>query len=263
MIAYDTIKTELADGVLTLTLNRPDKMNALTPHLFTEATAAIDAALADGARALVLTGEGRAFCSGADLAADEYGCQGPPDDLGQLLDRYYNPFIEKLAGLDIPVVTAINGPAVGAGLALALMGDISVAARSAYMLLAFVNIGLVPDAGATWLVAKAVGRAKALELALLGERVHAQEAVEMGLVTRWAEDGAELGEAHRIARKLAAGPAIAIGMIRKQVAAALNRTLTETLAVESASQRRAGFTDDFKEAVAAYAEKRPPVFKGR
>lgn len=262
MTDYKTIRAEQADGVLTLTLNRPDRMNALTPILFEEATAAIEAGLAAGARALVLTGEGRAFCSGADLVPDTYGYAGLSDDLGALLDSHYNPFVRKLTDLDIPVITAINGPAVGAGLGLALAADITIAARSAYMLLAFVNIGLVPDAGATWLVAKGVGRTKALEMALLGERMSADDALAAGLVTRVVDDGAALTEALKIARKLASGPTVAIGMIRKQVAAALNQTLEESLVVERANQSRAGYTADFKEAVAAFGAKRAPVFRG-
>lgn len=263
MSSYDTILFDLNDNVATITLNRPDKLNALTPRMFEEASAAIDEALAKGARALVLTGAGKAFCSGADLKPDDYGYAGLPDDLGELLDTYYNPFVRKLAGLDIPVVSAINGPAVGAGLGLALTADIIVAARSAYMLLAFVNIGLVPDAGSTWLVAKGVGRTKALEMALLGERISADEALAAGLVTRVVDDEAAQTEAAAIARKLAAGPTVAIGMIRKQVAAALNQTFEETLDTERANQTIAGRTDDFKESLAAFAEKRPPTFKGQ
>lgn len=263
MTSYQTIRSELAEGVVTITLNRPDRMNALTPMLLAELGAAIDAAVAQGARAAVLTGEGRAFCAGADLLPDNYGYEGLPEDLGQLIDDHYNPLVEKLAALDIPVITAINGPAVGAGLSLALLGDISIAARSAYLLLAFVNIGLVPDAGATWLLAKAVGRTKALEMALLGERMPAERAAEIGLVTRVVDDEKVLGEAQAIARKLASGPSVAIGMIRKQVAAALTDTLSETLALERANQSRAGYTEDFNEAVAAFGEKRPPLFKGK
>jgi len=258
---YATIRATSDGHVTTITLARPDRMNALTPRLFAEAGAAIDAAIAGGCRALVLTGEGKAFCSGADLTGDPG--ESLPDDLGALLDKHYNPFVRKVAALDIPVVTAINGPAVGAGLGLALLGDITVMARSAYLLLAFVNIGLVPDAGSTWLVAKGAGRAKALEMALLGERMTAAEAQAAGLVTRVANDDAVLAEAQAIAAKLAAGPVIAVGMIRKQVAAALNLTLDETLAVERANQSRAGFTRDFREAVAAFGEKRPPRFEGR
>ena len=262
-MTYDTILFDLSDNVATITFNRPDKLNALTPRVFEEASAAVDRALEEGARALVLTGAGKAFCSGADLKPDDYGYAGLPDDLGALLDAYYNPFVRKLAGLDIPVISAINGPAVGAGLGLALTADISVAARSAYLLLAFVNIGLVPDAGATWLVAKGVGRTKALEMALLGERMSADGALQAGLITRVVDDEAVLGEAMAIARKLASGPTLAIGMIRKQVAAALNQTFDETLAVERANQTTAGRTRDFKESLAAFAEKRPPKFEGR
>lgn len=258
---YKTIRLDLADRVATITIARPEKLNALTPTVFTELTAAIDAAIADGARALVLTGEGRAFCSGADLQPDGYGYSGLPDDLGDVIDRYYNPFTKKIADLDVPVITAINGLAAGAGCALALLGDITIMARDAYLLLAFVNIGLVPDAGATWLVAKGVGRTKALEMALLGEKLSAEEAHVAGLVTRIADT--PLHEAQAIAAKLAAGPTLAIAAIRKQVAAALSATLDETLAIERANQSRLGVSHDFKEAVAAFGEKRKPVFEGR
>ncbi len=261
-VTYSTIRLDIADRVATLTLDRPDRMNALTPTLFAEATDAIDRAVADGARALVMTGAGRAFCSGADLVGEGAGPR-PDRDLGESLDRDYNPFVRKVAGLDIPVVTAINGPAVGAGLGLALLGDIMVMARSAYGLLAFVNIGLVPDAGSTWLVAQAVGRARALEMALLGERLSAEQALAAGLVTRIAEDDSCLNDAQTIAAKLAAGPVVAVGMIRKQVAAALTASLEDTLAIERENQRAAGRTRDFAEAVRAFGEKRPAVFEGR
>lgn len=264
-MTYETVLLDVADQVATVTLNRPAKMNALSPQLFAEATAAIDAALAQGARALVLTGAGNAFCSGADLTGNNSGllAGGEARDLGESLDRDYNPFSRKVAALDVPVVTAINGPAVGAGLGLALLGDITVMARSAYLLLAFVNIGLVPDAGATWLVAKAAGRTKALEIALLGERVGAEAALAAGLVTRLADDGQALADAQAIARKLASGPTVAIGLIRKQVAAALNLDLDATLDLERENQRLAGRTEDFLEGVRAFAEKRPTRFTGR
>jgi 2-(1,2-epoxy-1,2-dihydrophenyl)acetyl-CoA isomerase len=258
---FHTIRAEIADGVLMLTLARPDKLNALTPIVFAELTAAIDSGLALGARAIVLTGEGRGFCAGADLMPDQYGYQGLPDDVGEVLDQTYNPFVRKIAALDVPFLTAVNGVAAGAGCGLALLGDIVVMSREAYMLLAFVNIGLVPDAGSTWLVAKAVGRAKALEMALLGERLTADQALAAGLVTRVADNA--LNEARDLAVKMAAGPTVAIGMIRKQVAAALTATLEDTLAIERTNQSRAGYTADFKEAVTAFGEKRPPRFEGR
>lgn len=260
-MSYETITLDLTDHVATIAIDRPTRMNALTPRVFAEMTAAIDAALAGGARAIVLTGSGAAFCSGADLVGD---AGAPlPADLGETLDTAYNPFVRTIAALDVPFLTAINGPAVGAGLGLALLGDISVMARSAYLLLAFVNIGLVPDAGATWLVARAAGRTRALELALLGERVSADAALAAGLVTRVVDEGAALATAQALAAKLAAGPTVAIAMIRKQVAAALSSDLDTTLALERANQSRAGYTRDFAEAVAAFGAKRAPVFEGR
>ncbi|VXC77430.1 enoyl-CoA hydratase-related protein [Sphingomonas sp. 8AM] len=260
-MTYETITFDLTDRVATLAIDRPTRMNALTPRVFAELTAAIDVALEQGARAIVLTGTDGAFCSGADLVGD--GGAPMPRDLGESLDTSYNPFVRKIAALDVPFLTAINGPAVGAGLGLALLGDISVMARSAYVLLAFVNIGLVPDAGATWLVAKAAGRTRALEMALLGERVSAEEALAAGLVTRVVDDAQVLGQTQQLAAKLAAGPSVAIGMIRKQVAAALSLDLDQSLAVERENQTRAGHTRDFAEAVRAFVEKRQPVFEGR
>ncbi|PZQ59603.1 MAG: 2-(1,2-epoxy-1,2-dihydrophenyl)acetyl-CoA isomerase [Sphingomonas taxi] len=260
-MSYETITFDIADRVATLAIDRPTRMNALTARVFADLTAGIDEALSQDARAIVLTGTGAAFCSGADLVGD--GGAPMPRDLGESLDAHYNPFVRKVAALDVPFLTAINGPAVGAGLGLALLGDISVMARSAYLLLAFVNIGLVPDAGATWLVAKGAGRTKALEMALLGERVSADGALAAGLVTRVVDDGAALAEARALAAKLAAGPSVAIGLIRKQVAAALSSDLDGTLAIERANQSRAGATRDFAEAVRAFGEKRAPVFEGR
>lgn len=259
MTAAPALLMDIADRVATLTLNRPERMNALTPHIFAQMTAAIDDAIGAGARALVLTGAGSAFCSGADLTPDADGLHR--QDLGTVLERDYNPFVQKIAALNVPLITAINGPAVGAGLGLALLGDISIAARSAYFTLAFVNIALVPDAGATWLVAQSIGRARALEMALLGERIYADEARSIGLITRVTDDDV-LVQAQAIAHRLAAGPSVAIGLIRKQVVAALTMRLDDILAVESIHQRRAGQTADFREALSAFAGKRPPRFTG-
>lgn len=256
---YQTLLYDLRDNIATITLNRPERMNALSLELLTELAQAVKQTEADGARALVLTGAGSAFCSGADLIGDG---SGMPDDLGALLETYYFPAAGAIADLNIPVISAINGPAVGAGLSFALAADITVMARSAYLLLAFANIGLVPDAGATWLVAKSAGRAKALEMALLGEKVPAEQALDLGLVTRVVDDEHLTSEVRAVAAQLANGPSVALGMIRKQVAAALNNTLEQMLGVERDNQRIAGHTRDFREAVAAFAEKRKPEFRG-
>lgn len=262
-MAYRFISVSSEGPVTTLALARPDKLNALTPGVFAELAGAIDAARAGGARALVLTGEGRFFCSGADIQPDGAGYEGLPDDLGNLLEEAYHPFVRKLAGLDLPVVTALNGPVAGAGVSLGLAGDIVVMAQSAYLLLAFVNIGLVPDAGASWLVARGAGRARAMELALLGEKMSAEEAKAAGLVNRVVADDEVLATAQALAAKLAAGPALAIGMIRRQIAFALDHGFDESLNRERDNQRALGRSEDFKEAIAAFGEKRKPQFKGR
>lgn len=249
------------DGqVAVLRLNRPERLNALTPAMLDLLRETLNEAVAQGARAVLLTGEGRAFCSGADLAASAEG-MGVRDP-GESLRAHYNPLAETFARLPIPIVTAVNGAAAGAGASLALLGDIVVAARSSYLLLAFANIGLVPDAGVTWLVAKSAGRAKALEMALLGERLSAQDAKDAGIVTRLVDDEALIDEAMALARKLASMPTKALGMIRAQVAAALTGTLSSTLEIEADHQSRAAQTADFREGVTAFLQKRKPDFTG-
>ncbi len=262
MADYRFITANREGDVVTVALNRPEKLNALTPAVFDELGAALDAAVAGGARALVLTGHGRFFSSGADIAPDGAGYEGLPEDLGALLDAHYHPFVRKLAALEIPVVTALNGPCAGAGISLALAGDIIVMGEGGYLLLAFVNIGLVPDAGATWLVAQSVGRARALDMALLGEKMGAAEAKAAGLVTRIVPDDEVMGQAQALAARLAAGPTLAMGAIRRQVAAALTQDFDATLEMERKHQAACGRTQDFAEAIRAFGDKRKPQFSG-
>ncbi len=255
-VTYQNLTYTLTEQVAEFTLNRPDRLNALNAAVFGEIHTALDHAEANGARAVLLTGAGRAFCSGADLAGD-----GFPDDLGEPIDRLYNPIVRRIAAMDMALVTAVNGPAVGAGAGLALLGDVIVMARSAYLQLGFVNIGLVPDAGTSWLAVQAVGRTRALEMALLGERIDSATALNWGLVTRVADDETCLTDARALARKLAAGPA-SVALIRKQVRAVSETSLDEALDLERENQRAAGRTADFREGVMAFLEKRPSRFIG-
>lgn len=262
MSTYHDILFDIADDVATITINRPDRLNAVTPGALAEISAALDEAVARGARALMMTGNARAFCSGADLMGEK-GVVGVPDDLGSLVEDHFNPVVRKIASLPIPVISAVGGLAAGAGCSLALHADFVVAGKSAYFLLAFINIGLVPDAGSTWLFAKAMGRARALEFAMLGERLYAERAQAEGLIYKAVEDDAVLDEARSLAKRLARGPTIALGLIRESVSAALAGTLEEVLLIEAKDARTAGFTADGKEGIAAFVEKRPANFQGK
>lgn len=220
--------------------------------------AAVAALPGQGARCLLLTGEGRGFSSGADLAGS-----GLPKDVGAALEAHFNPLMEALATLPIPVVTAVNGVAAGAGCSLALAGDLILAGKSAYFLQAFINIGLVPDAGANWLLPRFVGRARAAEMMMLGERVPAATALEWGLVNRVVEDAVLMEEARDLAQRLAAMPTRALGLIRRLARETEAASFSEALKAERVAQREAGETEDFKSGVTAFLAKQKPVFTGR
>jgi 2-(1,2-epoxy-1,2-dihydrophenyl)acetyl-CoA isomerase len=246
-------------AVATITLNRPDSLNALNGGMVDELRRAVESLPGSDARCLLITGEGRGFSSGADLASGG----GLPDDAGAALEKHFNPLIEALFALDLPVVAAVNGPAAGAGCSLALAADIVIAARSAYFLQAFVNVGLVPDAGATWLLPQLAGRARALEMMMLGERIPAETALEWGMIARVVDDGDLVEEAVALASNLAQGPTVALGLIRKLARASAQLPLSEALAAERIAQREAGRTEDFRAAVIAFLQKRRPQFRGR
>ena len=259
-MAFEHIRLETSPAaVATITIARPDRLNALSGQTLEELRAAVEESGRSGARCLLLTGEGRGFSSGADLGGDG----GLPEDAGAALERYYNPLVEALFALPIPVVAAVNGPAAGAGCSLALAADIVIAARSAYFLQAFVNIGLIPDAGATWLLPRLAGRARAMEMMMLGERVPAEQALEWGLISRVVEDEHLASEAVLLATRLAQGPTVALGLIRKLARESGDIPLSQALAAERVAQREAGETADFKGAVMAFLQKRQPRFDGR
>jgi 2-(1,2-epoxy-1,2-dihydrophenyl)acetyl-CoA isomerase len=259
-MSFEHIRLEESPvGFATVTIARPERLNALSGQTVDELRAAVEQVGASGARCLLLTGEGRGFSSGADLASGG----GLPEDAGEALEKHFNPLIEALFALDIPVVAAVNGAAAGAGCSLALCADIVIAARSAYFLQAFVNVGLIPDAGATWLLPRLAGRARALEMMLLGERIPAEKALEWGLISRVVDDGELMEEAVALAANLAAGPTVALGLIRKLARNAEQLPLSDALAAERVAQRTAGGTNDFKAAVLAFLQKRRPRFEGR
>ena len=257
---FEHIRLEQSpSAVATVTLNRPDSLNALNAALIEELKAAIETLPGSGARCLLLTGAGRAFSSGADLVAGG----GLPDDVGAALESHLNPLIEAVFALPMPVVAAVRGPCAGAGCSLALSADFVIAARSAYFLQAFINLGLVPDAGATWLLPRLAGRARAMEMMMLGERIPASHAADWGMIGRMVEDEALDAEAGALADRLAQGPTIAYSLLRKLARDAEQLPLTEALGAERRAQTIAGRTEDFKAGVMGFLRKEPPSFSGR
>jgi 2-(1,2-epoxy-1,2-dihydrophenyl)acetyl-CoA isomerase len=254
----------IADGVATLTLNRPDRLNAFTAGLHEALAAALHrAAIDDTVRALLITGAGRGFCAGQDLSERKSTPGEARRDLGQGLERYYNPLIRRLRGLEKPVVAAVNGVAAGAGAGLALACDIVIAARSASFIEAFSRIGLVPDAGNSWFLPRLAGSARAMAMALTGEAVPAEQAAEWGLIWKAVPDETLMTEARDLAARLARGPTRALGLTKRALNRSSTNDLDAQLDLERDLQREAGSGEDYREGVAAFLEKRPPRFSGR
>lgn len=262
MAEYETILTERKGDVLVVRLNRPERLNAASLQMAEDLTVALYDL--QGARALLITGAGRAFCSGADLQArggDSAVTGG--DASHRALMNHYNPALSQIMQLDIPVVTAVNGPAAGVGCSIGLAGDFVFAGRSAYFLQAFVNIGLVPDGGSTWLLTKAIGKPRATRMMMLGERIGADQAEQWGLIYKAVDDAALMDEALALATRLAAGPTVALSTMRRNIMTALDGSLDQVLRAEAEGQRRAGGTADAREGALSFIEKRKPEFKGR
>ncbi|WP_375251302.1 enoyl-CoA hydratase-related protein [Sphingomonas sp.] len=261
MADYETILTEKKGDVLVVTLNRPDRLNAASLQMADE----LSVALYDlqGARAVLITGAGRAFCSGADLQASggESAVRGG-DASHRALMKHYNPALSQIMRLSVPVVTAVNGAAAGVGCSIGLAGDFVFAGRSAYFLQAFVNIGLVPDGGSTWLLTKAIGKARATRMMMLGERIGADQAEQWGLIHKAVDDAALMDEALALATQLAAGPTVAMAVMRRNIITALDGSFDEVLRTEAEGQRIAGNTGDAREGARSFLEKRKPAFKG-
>ncbi|MEO0410213.1 MAG: enoyl-CoA hydratase-related protein [Pseudomonadota bacterium] len=251
------------DGVGVLTLNRPDTLNAVSNQMLSEIRGYLDICEDPdgGVRCLLITGAGRGFCSGADLAGGGLPDTSDPSamktiDLGKTLERDYNPIIQRLAALRVPVVTAVNGGAAGAGCSLAIAGDITIAAKSAYFLQAFVNIGIVPDAGSSYFLPRRIGEARATAMMMLGEKIPAETALDWGLVYEVQEDDALMERALKIATKLAKGPTRSLAMIREMANKSLSNSMSEQLQLERVYQRDAGRGPEFKEGVSAFLGKR-------
>lgn len=259
-MTYETIKVDNADNILTITLNRPERLNAMPPQMADEIGDALDHL--DGARAVLITGEGRAFCSGADLAARGGGDISGGQGAYRALTRSYNPLMMKLAKLPVPIVTAVNGPAAGVGCSLSLAGDFAIAGKSAYFLQAFVNIGLVPDGGASWMLARLVGKARATEMMMLGEKIGAEKAEDWGLIHKCVEDDILMEQAKELATRLATGPTVALGIMRQNLANALEMDYGSALRGEAEGQRIAGDSADAREGGIAFLQKRKTEFKG-
>jgi 2-(1,2-epoxy-1,2-dihydrophenyl)acetyl-CoA isomerase len=262
MAARETIELEVSGNAARITLNRPDSLNAWNEQFGRELLEAVQEVGADEAvRAVMITGAGRAFSSGADLKEQRSGDDGLPD-LSARLKEIYHPILLELREMPKPVIAAVNGPAVGIGCSLALDCDLVLAAESAYFLLAFINIGLVPDGGSTALVPARTGFARAMEMGMLGERVPAGQALEWGLINRVLADGELEGEAQGMLERLATGPTVAYANFKRLINRRVYAGLEEQLDAEAEAQREQGHTSDFVEGVTAFVQKRPPEFTG-
>ncbi|MBN3725530.1 2-(1,2-epoxy-1,2-dihydrophenyl)acetyl-CoA isomerase PaaG [Burkholderia sp. Ac-20379] len=261
---YDTIRFALdpATHVATITLDRPDKLNSFTRAMHAELAAALDAAEAGRARALVLTGAGRGFCAGQDLADLDF-TPGTQTDLGALIDAHFNPLVRRLQALPLPVIAAVNGTAAGAGANLALACDLVLAAKSASFIQSFVKIGLVPDSGGTWFLPQRVGFARALGLALTGDKLGAEQAADWGMIWRAVDDHALADTAASLAAELARQPTLAIAAIKQAMRAGMTNPLERQLDLERDLQRELGQSHDYAEGVAAFLARRAPRFEGR
>jgi len=259
-MAYETIEFKLEGGIARLTLNRPDRLNSFTVKMHEEVADALSSL--DGARVLVLTGAGRGFCAGQDLG-DRAVAPGEAVDLGHSVESYYNPLIRRITALPFPVIARVNGVAAGAGANIALACDVVVAAKSAKFIQSFASIGLIPDSGGTWVLPRLVGQARALGLALTADPLPAEKAAEWGLIWKAVDDEALDGEVDALATKFANAPTRGLARIKKMIRESWDHPLDQELDLQRDSMRELGYSDDYREGVAAFMEKRKPNFTGK
>jgi 2-(1,2-epoxy-1,2-dihydrophenyl)acetyl-CoA isomerase len=257
---YETILFSIEAGIARLTFNRPAKLNSFNARMHEEMRHALNGV--QGARVLVLTGSGRAFCAGQDLGERVPVAGQPPADLGESIERYYKPLILALQSLPLPVVAAVNGVAAGAGANIALNCDLVIAGRSASFIQSFAKIGLIPDCGGTWVLPRLVGPARTLGLTLLGERLSAEQAAAWGMIWQCVADDELASAVSSLAQTLAKGPTLGLAKTKAALRAAWGNTLAEQLDLERDAQRELGRSSDYAEGVSAFREKREALFSG-
>ena len=261
-MAYETIDCKVEDGVARITLNRPDNLNSFNSAMHRELRDALRS-VEQSARVIVLTGAGRGFCAGQDLGERSVSSGDAPVDLGATVEATWNPLIRALVAAPQPVIARVNGVAAGAGVSIALACDIAIAAKSAKFVQSFSAIGLIPDSGGSWVLPRLVGQARALGLALTGESLPAEKAAEWGLIWKCVDDDQLDVEVDALAAKLASLPPLGLAAIKSIIRSTWSRSLDEELQLQRDEMRRLGFTADYREGVAAFLEKRSPIFTGR
>ena len=262
-MSYQHILFDINGGVARLTLNRPDRLNSFNTVMHAEVREALGSLKGGDARVLVVTGAGRGFCAGQDLGDRAVAPGGTAADLGESIEKNYKPLVLALRSLPMPVIASVNGVAAGAGANIALACDIVIAARSASFVQAFSKLGLVPDSGGTWSLPRLIGNARAMGLALLGDKLPAEQAAQWGLIWRCVEDAELAATVDTLATQLAAAPTRGLARTKQALYEGWGRTLEEQLDIERDYQRELGYTADYAEGVAAFTQKRPPRFTGR